>query len=264
MADTNFVAAVQSVANRVSAVWLNAINNLVYQGVNPMFVTSTGSADAQVITLPSSLLTALATGQQFTWKAGFTNTTTTPTLQVVGSASVAAKTMKRMDGAALEVGDIVSGGIYTTTYDGTSFLVSGISTPITTIGSWTPVLTFGTPGTLAVVYSEQGGRYIKQGKLVHLWFGLATSTFTLGTASGSLTVTGAPFAGNAAINSLGSLSWAGITKANYTEIAPIISSSSNIVFSASGSAQARSNVAAADTPTGGPVTLIGTIAYATA
>ena len=61
-------------------------------------------------------------------------------------------------------------------------------------GTWTPTLTFATPGTLNVVYTTRTARYTKIGRVVASHFIVATSTFTLGTATGQMFVTGLPFA----------------------------------------------------------------------
>ncbi len=81
------------------------------------YVADTGAADAYVIT-PSPAITSYTTGQIFTFKASATNTTTS-TLAVNG---LAAKTIKRSDGATnLTAGDIVNGQIVQVEYDGTNF-----------------------------------------------------------------------------------------------------------------------------------------------
>lgn len=60
-------------------------------------------------------------------------------------------------------------------------------------GTWTPVLTFATPGNLSVVYSAQNGSYTKIGNRVFVVANMVTTTFTHTTASGALLVTGLPF-----------------------------------------------------------------------
>lgn len=127
-------------------------------------------------------------------------------------------------------------------------------------GTWTPVLTFSTPGDVSVTYSVQSGYYTKIGRMVHLGFNLATSAFTHTTASGSLQVTGSPFTQVTPNVVIGSLMWGGITKATYTQISPRLSNSSaTIDFVTSGSGVAVAVVQAADMPTGGTVTLRGSV-----
>lgn len=58
-------------------------------------------------------------------------------------------------------------------------------------GAWTPVVTFVTPGDLSVSYSTQTGVYSQIGNICNVHFQLVfTPTYT--TASGNLTITGAP------------------------------------------------------------------------
>jgi hypothetical protein len=69
-------------------------------------------------------------------------------------------------------------------------------------GTWTPVITFVTPGNVSVVYSLRSGNYTKIGNTVNIHCLLSTSTFTHTTASGNFEITGIPFAPalNAAIS----------------------------------------------------------------
>lgn len=60
-------------------------------------------------------------------------------------------------------------------------------------GTWTPVLTFATPGDLSIVYSTQAGTYTKVGRFLKIDGTIITSTFTHSTASGELRITGSPF-----------------------------------------------------------------------
>jgi len=131
-------------------------------------------------------------------------------------------------------------------------------------GAWTPVLTFVTPGDLSVTYSTQVGSYTKIGRIVHLTCQIVTSAFTHTTASGNLNITGIPFASSntTSVNHQGALVWQGITKASYTNVVlRLAANSSTIDLMASGSGQAASNVAAADMPTGGTVSLSASLTY---
>lgn len=60
-------------------------------------------------------------------------------------------------------------------------------------GTWTPVITFATPGDLNVAYSRQVGKYIKIGSAVSITIDVVTSTFTHTTASGIVLIGGLPF-----------------------------------------------------------------------
>lgn len=131
-------------------------------------------------------------------------------------------------------------------------------------GTWTPVATFSTPGDLSVVYSIQTGSYVKIGRHVTASFFLSISTFTHTTATGSFTLTGLPFTVENVTDQrfIGALRWAGVTKANYTDIVTRATpNSSLLVLEASGSGQAAATIAVGDMPTGGTPLLIGTISY---
>lgn len=137
-------------------------------------------------------------------------------------------------------------------------------------GRWTPVVTFTTPGDLAIQYAVQAGTYRKEGNKSFIDFMIETTAggITHTTASGALNITGLPFAsltqnwGNVTA-SYGTLSWSGITKANYTHIIPQIAANgaTTMQLTASGSGQAFSLVVAADVPTGGTLRLAGNAEY---
>ena len=61
-------------------------------------------------------------------------------------------------------------------------------------GTWTPSATYTTPGTLSITYNEQYGYYTKVGRQVTVVGMVAINTFSKGTASGSLIISGLPFA----------------------------------------------------------------------
>lgn len=132
----------------------------------------------------------------------------------------------------------------------------------TTIQTFTPVLTFATPGDLAVGYTQQTGFYEQIGNTYFCHFVVITSSFTHTTASGACNITGFPVAG---ANSNGNtataaVQWSGITKAGYTQISGQIPFNSTIMsFLAFGSGVGRTTVTAADMPTGGSVVLLGTV-----
>lgn len=129
-------------------------------------------------------------------------------------------------------------------------------------GTWAPVLTFATPGNLAVTYVSAAGEYTKIGNVVTLRFQVVTSAFTHTTASGILKLTGLPFTSGSAFAVIGSMTWAGITKASYTNIVPVIASgTSEVKLTACGSGVGASDVVAADAPTGGTISLRGEITF---
>lgn len=136
-------------------------------------------------------------------------------------------------------------------------------------GTWTPVITFATPGDLIVVYSTRRGGWRRYGMDIFLDFDLATSTFTHSTATGSLQITGSPFTstsyGGSTVAGFGVAEWAGITKANFTQSNWRISeNSATLNLIQFGSAQAGTLVTATDMPTGGTVRLRGLVIFPTA
>ncbi|MEG4501288.1 hypothetical protein QUB05_21020 [Microcoleus sp. F10-C6] len=60
-------------------------------------------------------------------------------------------------------------------------------------GTWTPLLTYTTPGTASISYHRNTGRYQKIGNRVFIAFDIRLNTFSKGTASGYLIISGLPF-----------------------------------------------------------------------
>lgn len=132
-------------------------------------------------------------------------------------------------------------------------------------GTWTPVLTFATPGDLSIAYSNQTGIYTKVGRVVNISLLVVSSSFTHTTASGALNITGLPFANNSTMQSYFSCDWVGITKADYTQATfEVAASASLLTLQMSGSGQVRATVSASDMPTGGGVRFRASGAYQTA
>ncbi len=120
--DTQFVAQV----THIVSTWLQNVNDWIWKGRNPLYAVSTGSANAQVVTLPStSLYSGYVAGDSFVFQAGYTNTGAT-TLSIVGNSTLTA-TALRFNGSALVGGEIVTGNIIHVTYDGTYFQVASTS-----------------------------------------------------------------------------------------------------------------------------------------
>ena len=132
-------------------------------------------------------------------------------------------------------------------------------------GTWTPTITFNTPGNLSVAYDSQIGRYTKIGNRVVLQGFVVTNTFTHTTASSYLKINGLPFAASSTsgIVNVGPLMFRGITKAGYTDFVvsaePTATSSLLIYCSASGTFS--DFISAADMPSGGTVNFRFTITY---
>lgn len=60
-------------------------------------------------------------------------------------------------------------------------------------GTWTPTLTFETPGDVSVSYTTRLGTYTKVGRLVTVSVAIVTSAFTHTTAANQLQISGLPF-----------------------------------------------------------------------
>lgn len=128
---------------------------------------------------------------------------------------------------------------------------------------WQPTLSFATNGDLAVTYTTRLGTGWRCGSIVGLEFFVVTSGFTHTTAAGNLQLTGAPYAAtNSNTRAIGALQYGGITKATTPSVVCKLSGANAIViFAGSGSGVASANISAADTPTGGTMTLLGSIIY---
>ena len=131
-------------------------------------------------------------------------------------------------------------------------------------GTWTPQITFATPGDLTVVYSQQVGTYSKLGQVVTVTFNIVTSTFTHTTASGTSSITGLPFTIISTANYVSSNSgvFRGVTKTNYTVVnTRATANGTTLALFASGSGQAAASVQSGDMPTGGTVVFQVTLTY---
>lgn len=155
---------------------------------------------------------------------------TTPAISITAATGVAAGSMSAADKAKIDL--------------------LGLS------GSWTPTLTFTTPGDLNVVYTTRAGFWVRNGGIVTFNFVIVTSTFTFTTATGSLLVTGLPFNLANIAQAPGKLDWQGITKVSYTEIAAVmLAGGSTIQFIASGTGQPRSSIVNGNAVSGTQLTL---------
>jgi hypothetical protein len=85
--------------------------------------TASGTADALTITLAPAI-TAYTTGQIFQFTSSAPNATATPTLNI---NSVGVRTIKRQSGAAMQAGDISAGALVQVAYNGTDFLLTGVT-----------------------------------------------------------------------------------------------------------------------------------------
>jgi hypothetical protein len=131
-------------------------------------------------------------------------------------------------------------------------------------GTWTPVLTFATPGDLSVTYSQQYGIYTKIGRQVSTYSLIVTSSFTHTTASGALRITGLPFPVTASSPQgyPGTTTWGGITKATHTQASTrAVGGQSYFDILVSGSGVSVAQIMVADTPSGGTVRLDSSNVY---
>ncbi len=105
--------------------------------------------------------------------------------------------------------------------------------------TFSPTITFATPGNLSVAYSVQIGRWIRIGNMVDVQIDITTSTFTHTTASGDLTIGTLPTCVTVSGGRwVGTLQFNNITKANYTQYSPYIrSGESTLSIASSGSGQ---------------------------
>lgn len=103
-------------------------------------ITSTGSANAYVLGIAEQLSGYYQGMPPIRFKANFTNTDSATANVVTQNApsGLGAKTLKKGGGASnLESGDIVSGGIYTLSYDGTNLQVLELNSGVPTSGMTT-------------------------------------------------------------------------------------------------------------------------------
>jgi len=134
--------------------------------------TAGGTADALTITLAPAI-TAYTTGQIFQFTSSLPNATATPTLNI---NSVGVRTIKRQSGAAMQAGDISAGALVQVAYNGTDFLLTGV--------------TAGQASNLGVVpYSGRTSNTLlgaaDRGYLVDITSGTFTQTFGACSALGS-------------------------------------------------------------------------------
>jgi hypothetical protein len=129
-------------------------------------------------------------------------------------------------------------------------------------GTWTPVLTCGTPGDLSVSYSTQVGTYSRIGSRVILNFNIITSAFSYTTASGNVKISGLPFTANgtAGYGYYGSVNFSGFTGVGYTQMVSSANGANlNMLVMGSGIGSGISTIS--QWPTGGSVVLRGTVIY---
>jgi hypothetical protein len=129
-------------------------------------------------------------------------------------------------------------------------------------GTWTPTITFTTPGNLSVAYAERVGIWRRNGKILQALYSIITSTFTYTTASGACVVSGLPVANDAVMDYSPVSLFGGITKAGYTSYAlQTRPSETNAWLFASGSGVSSATVTTLDIASASTVGLNGSITY---
>ena len=134
-----------------------------------------------------------------------------------------------------------------------------------TRGTWTPALTFVTPGDLAAGSVTAWGEWILRDGWVTVNFSYVANTWTHTTASGALRVSGIPFtaktvSGATWVGSIGSVT--GITKAGYGHYGLIIlSGGTTFNPQASGSGLGASGIQASEFASGSAKSMTGSISY---
>jgi hypothetical protein len=109
-----------------------AVADLADYTRNPGYATNTGAVNVYVVTL-TPVPTAYVAGMRVCAQITVTNTSTSPTLNVNG---LGAKTIRKSAGVSLNVGDLVSNGIYEFIYSTyyAAFLLLGGDTDATKLG----------------------------------------------------------------------------------------------------------------------------------
>lgn len=131
-------------------------------------------------------------------------------------------------------------------------------------GTWTPTISFATPGDSSIVLSTAVADYTKIGRQVTLHLNITTSTFTHTTAAGSLRIEGFPvdLRPSAGFDYTGSVRLRGYTNATYTQIEAGANSDRRYInLFGCGSGITPTALAPADLPTGGTVQIKATLTY---
>lgn len=156
------------------------------------------------------------------------------TFSGIGNTGASAITLTGTNANVSVVGNVYTGCTNNITNSATfTGKVEGVTV------TFTPTITFATPGDLSVAYSTQVGRWIRVGNMVDVQIDITTSTFTHTTASGDMVIGTVPTAVTASgARWMGSMQWNNITKANYTQFCPYIrSGDSTLSIASSGSGQ---------------------------
>lgn len=147
--------------------------------------TSTGSANAQVISAPVPTSFSLTAGNQVNFKAGFSNTGAT-TLNVNGQGAVNLFKGSTSGPTALTGGEVVATNTVVAIYDGTQFILLTVDpSSAIPVGTSLNYRGFSAPAGFLL----EGGQAVSRATYATL-FGVITFTSTATTTSGSKIVTG--------------------------------------------------------------------------
>jgi len=130
-------------------------------------------------------------------------------------------------------------------------------------GTWTPTISFNTPGTSSFSYSVQTGLFTRIGNLVHLEFQITFSP-TIGTGSGGLKIGGIPYTANSNLFPAGNLSLISANfnwPAGYTMLSIGMWDSGHLYIAASKSAGGQSSIQSGNLTNGAAHTIVGSIDY---
>lgn len=125
MPDTSFTDYVTTIVST----WLNQANKLVFWGRRPNVATTTGSANAQILTLETGSLYSAGTeadGDEFVFLAGFTNAAAM-TLQVLQPSGTNVARAVQLNGAALTGGEVIAGQPYRVTRKSTTWQLTSLA-----------------------------------------------------------------------------------------------------------------------------------------
>ena len=250
-------------ANTAAFVLLNPFNSIALTGLVQINAYNTGFdsgvADAYVVTTTpgASPYMSLSNGMQISFTPLNNNITTTPTLTLNGLATVNIA----LSNGAVAAGDLSTNMTATVVYSSAAGQFILITPANSYSGTWTPVVTFATPGDLSVSYNTQIGSYNRCGNQVTINFSLVfTPTYT--TASGFLVITGLPFVSDT--SSFGSCMLFTVTyPAGCTApVLEIVDGTSDIALLGLGSA-AIAQFSSTQFPTGIQYEYQGTVTYLT-
>lgn len=145
-----------------------------------------------------------------------------------------------------------------------SDVATALTRPTDTFETWTPELTFTTPGDLSVSYTLQTGTYEVIGKRLFWEMTLVTSSMTFTTASGQLNITGLPVAAKSGTgtNTYGGMQYNGMTLIGHTQVTPRVAAGASVVtFQKTGSGVASAQCDTTNFTTGTNVAVLASGSY---